>query len=186
MSDPFIGQIMMFGGNFAPRGWALCDGQLLAISQNQALFSILGTTYGGDGRTTFGLPNLRSRLAIHPGTGPGLNTYKLGQAGGVENVVLNQNQMPSHTHAVTAVAKGTNANGSSATPAGNTWADPLVVGSAKEVNAYANATPDQNMKAGNVVVTVGNTGGNQIHTNVQPFQCVNFIIAIMGNFPSRN
>ena len=96
--EPFIGQIVQFGGNFAPRGWALCDGQLLAISQNAALFSILGTTYGGDGRTTFGLPELRGRLALHPGNGPGLSNYQLGQRSGQEDVSLNVNQIPAHSH----------------------------------------------------------------------------------------
>ena len=96
--EPFIGMIVQFGGNFAPRGWALCDGQLMSIAQNSALFSILGTTYGGDGRTTFALPDLRSRVPIHPGQGPGLSRYVLGQAGGVESVTLTVNNMPSHNH----------------------------------------------------------------------------------------
>jgi microcystin-dependent protein len=100
--EPFIGQIMMFGGSFAPRGWAFCEGQLLPISQNAALFSILGTTYGGDGRSTFALPDLRGRVAIHPGSGPGLSNYRLGEKGGVESVALNVNQIPAHSHGISA------------------------------------------------------------------------------------
>ena len=110
MSSPFIGQIIMFGGNFAPRGWALCDGQLLPISQNSALFSILGTTYGGDGRTSFGLPELRGRVAMHPGNGPGLSSRRLGERSGVETVTLGATQVPAHGHNPVANAIG---------PAGN-------------------------------------------------------------------
>ncbi len=123
--EPFLGEILMFAGNFAPRGWAFCDGQILPISQNQALFSLLGTTYGGDGRTTFALPELRGRVAMHPGTGPGLSSRQLGEKSGVESVTL--------------------------------WG-----------------------------VSAQNTGGGQAHTNIQPFQCVNYIIALQGTFPSRN
>ena len=107
MSDPFIAEIIMFGGNFAPRGWAFCDGQLLSISSNSALFSILGTTYGGDGRTTFGLPDLRGRVAMHPGSGPGLTQRRLGEKSGMETVTLTTNQIPSHNHTATATASGT-------------------------------------------------------------------------------
>src|SRR6185295_12464655 len=115
MSEPFIGMIVMFAGNFAPRNWAFCNGQLLSIAQNTALFSILGTTYGGDGRTTFALPDLRGRVPIHPGQGPGTSNYSLGQQGGVENVTVTQNQLPAHSHGVNAVAQG----GNQASPVGN-------------------------------------------------------------------
>ncbi len=197
MSDPFIAEIIMFGGNFAPRGWAFCDGQLLSIAQNTALFSLLGTTYGGDGRTTFGLPDLRGRVAMHPGSGPGLTTRRLGEKSGVETVTLTTNQIPSHNHTATATASGTgtgtsygtDTQGNSGFVGGRTWSH---VGA----NLYVDATPGVAMKAGNVTldnltvtvdnVTVNNTGGNQSHTNVQPFQCVNFIIALVGVFPSRN
>ena len=197
MSDPFIAEIIMFGGNFAPRGWALCDGQLLSISSNSALFSILGTTYGGDGRTTFGLPDLRGRVAMHPGSGPGLTLRRLGEKSGMETVTLTTNQIPSHNHTATATASGTGTGTSYGTDTqgdngflgGRTWAH---VGA----NLYKDATPNVAMKAGNVTldnltvtvdnVTVNNTGGSQAHTNVQPFQCVNFIIALVGVFPSRN
>ena len=193
MSEPFLGEIIMFGGTFAPRGWAFCNGQLLAISSNSALFAILGTTYGGDGRTTFGLPNLQGRVAMHPGTGPGLTTRRLGQTGGVENVTLTTQEIPSHTHTPTVnttgavTAKAVNAGGNQISPSGNTWAD-----SGSNDRDYHTGTPDVDMNAAainntlNTTVTIGNTGGSQQHTNVQPFQCVNFIIALQGIFPSRN
>ena len=174
MSEPFIAEIIMFGGNFAPRGWALCDGQLLSISSNSALFSLLGTTYGGDGRTTFGLPDLRGRVAIHPGTGPGLSTYRLGQKAGAENVTLNLNQIPSHTHQAKAHAGPGNRN----TATGSAWSDDAGVSWA----AYTNTAPTANMHTG----AIANAGGSQSHTNIQPYLCVNFIIALVGVFPSRN
>jgi microcystin-dependent protein len=174
MSDPFIAEIIMFGGNFAPRGWALCDGQLLPISSNSALFSILGTTYGGDGRTTFALPDLRGRAAIHPGSGPGLSTYRLGQKAGVENVNLSINQIPSHTHQAKAFAGAGNKN----TAAGSAWSDDAGVSWA----AYSSSSPNADMHSG----AIANAGGSQPHTNIQPVLCVNFIIALVGVFPSRN
>ncbi len=175
MSDPFIGQITMFGGNFAPRGWALCDGQLLAISSNSALFSILGTTFGGDGRTTFGLPDLRGRVAIHPGNGAGLSSYDLGQKGGVETVTLTSKQLPSHSHTLNINnAQGTTLDGSDGYPAGNGTAIPPVGNWASSANATAASS------------AIGNTGGGQSHTNIQPYQCVNFIIALHGTYPSRS
>ncbi len=179
MSDPFIAEIIMFGGNFAPRGWAFCDGQLLSISSNSALFSILGTTYGGDGRTTFGLPDLRGRVAMHPGSGPGLTQRRLGEKSGVETVTLNTNQIPSHNHTATGTGQGTDIQGDDGFTGGKTWAH---VGA----NLYKDATPDVTMHAGNVTVTNANAGGNQSHTNIQPYLCVNFIIALQGVFPSRN
>lgn len=176
MASPFLAEIVMFGGNFAPRGWAFCDGQLLAISQNQALFSLLGTTYGGDGRTTFGLPDLRGRVPMHEGTGPGLSSRSLGQKGGAEDVTLTVQQMPSHSHTANAVGGTTAGNSNDAIS--NVWADDLGVSSA----TYHTGTPNGTMNS----QAIGNSGGNQSHTNVQPFQCVNFIIAIQGVFPSRN
>ncbi len=170
--EPFIGQIIMFGGNFAPRGWALCDGQLLPISSNSALFSILGTTYGGDGRTTFALPDLRSRVAIHPGRGPGLSDYRLGAKGGAENVTLTTAQIPAHNHAIQAANTGgddtnpTTANGFGVAP------DDL----------YIETAPGTTMQNG--IMT--QTGGGQSHTNIQPFLSVNFIIALQGVYPSRS
>jgi len=176
-SEPFIAEIIMFGGNFAPRNWAFCDGQLLAISQNTALFSLLGTTYGGDGRTTFALPDLRGRVAMHAGSGPGLTTRRLGEKSGVESVTLNAAQMPSHSH--TATVKGTNARGNSETPEGNTWA------SRSRDNDYSDiAVPDVTMKAN--TVTVSTSGGSQAHENMPPYLAVNYIIALQGLYPSRN
>jgi len=176
--EPFIGQIIMFGGNFAPRGWAFCNGQLLAISQNQALFSILGTTYGGDGRTTFGLPDLRGRVAMHPGTGPGLTPRRPGEKTGVEAVTLTANEIPSHTHPATvnAVAPAGTSNDAS----NNFWADDAGVSS-----ATYHAGP-ANIKMNADAVQIDSAGGNQSHTNLQPSQCVNFIISLQGIFPSRS
>jgi microcystin-dependent protein len=177
--NPFIGLICMFGGNFAPRGWAFCDGQLLSIAQNTALFSILGTTYGGDGRTTFALPDLRGRVAIHPGNGPGLSPKNLGQRGGTETNTLNQLQLPSHNH----TASGTVNLGTASNAASGSGAFlPISTGA----NFYSTAAGAAQMNAGAVSVTVGNTGNNQPVNNIQPFQCVSFIIALQGTFPSRN
>ncbi|MCP4432293.1 MAG: phage tail protein [Gammaproteobacteria bacterium] len=178
MSDPFLGEIIMFGGNFAPRGWALCEGQLLPISQNSALFSILGTTYGGDGRTTFGLPDLRGRVPMGPGNGPGLTSRHLGEKSGVENVTLTQNQMPAHSH--TATAHAVSPTGNSNDAAGNLWADDAGTASATYSSEGKNATMSPE------AISVQNTGGSRSHTNVQPFLCINFIIALVGVFPSRN
>ena len=194
MSEPFIGEIIMFGGTFAPRGWAFCDGQLLAISSNSSLFAILGTTYGGDGRTTFGLPNLQSRVAMHPGTGPGLTTRRLGQTGGVENVTLTTQEIPSHNHtatvnttgAVQARAQADN-TGNSNDPTNRIW--DRAAGSANPYGSggtLVNMSTDAINNTLSTTVTIGPAGGSQHHTNVQPFQCVNFIIALQGIFPSRN
>ncbi|NQZ24317.1 MAG: phage tail protein [Colwellia sp.] len=175
-SEPFLAQITMFGGNFAPRGWALCDGQLLAISSNTALFSILGTTYGGDGRTTFGLPDLRGRVAIHPGNGPGLSPRALGARGGQEMVTLTTAEMPSHNHDVK--LRGKDASGNSATPDGNSLA------TKRRTNIYSSAAPDVDMHVGSIAENY--SGGSQAHNNMMPFLGVNHIIALAGIFPSRN
>lgn len=176
MPDPLIGQIVMFGGNFAPRNWATCDGQLLLISQNSALFSILGTVYGGDGRTTFGLPDLRGRLPIHEGSGPGLTPRALGSPGGAEKVGLTEAHLPSHNHPL---------QGSTDQA---TEADPAASGGNKvpaqaELNIYTDSAPDTAMAANAIGASVG---GGQEHLNLMPFQVVNFIIALVGTFPSRN
>lgn len=180
MSEPFLGEIKMVGFNFAPRGWSFCDGQLLPIAQNTALFSLLGTTYGGDGRTTFGLPDLRGRVPIHVGSGPGLSSYRWGERGGVENVTLNVTQIPAHGHTAAGTANAVNGAGNSKTPTGNTWA------SLSRENAYSSAVADGTMAANNVNVTVNNAGGSQPHTNVQPFLSIYFCIALTGIFPSRS
>lgn len=173
--EGFIGEIKMFGGNFAPRGWAFCDGQLLSISQNTALFSILGTTYGGDGRTTFGLPDLRGRVPMHAGNGLGLSSYRIGQQGGVETTTITVANLPAHSHPYAAPAVSEDGNTSvptDAVPAGTKVLD-------KE---YSTGTPNTTMRGG----TVGNTGGNQAINNMQPYGVINYIIALQGVFPSRS
>jgi microcystin-dependent protein len=177
--DPFLGQILMFGGNFAPRGWALCDGQLLAISGNSALFSILGTIYGGDGRTSFALPDLRGRAPIHAGNGPGLTTRSLGQRSGAQSNVLNSHQLPSHTHVATphCVVTAGNAN----TASGNLWANDAGNQSATYSNTAGPVTP-----MATDAISVAPAGAGQPVNNMQPYQVINYIIALQGIFPSRN
>lgn len=170
MSSPFIAEIIMFGGNFAPRGWAFCDGQLLSISQNTALFSILGTTYGGDGRTTFALPDLRGRDAVHPGTGPGLPNVKLGERAGTHNVTLNANNIPSHTH---------NQRGNSGAPGESNPEDGVCANSAAVGDLYA-ASANVDMGATTAF------GSGQSFAVTEPFLGINHIIALVGLFPSRN
>lgn len=172
MSEPYIGEIRMFAGNFAPRGWAFCDGQLLAVSQNDALFSLLGTIYGGDGRTTFGLPDLRGRIPIHAGQGPGLSERRLGSKGGAEKVTLTVNQLPSHSHQPTA----TDDTNPTVEPAGRVTGHPVK-------NIYR-APPDNSLNFNTAAIT--NVGGSRSHTNLMPFLCVHFIIALVGIYPSRH
>jgi microcystin-dependent protein len=174
MSEPFLGEIRMFGGNFAPTGWAMCNGQLMAISQNTALFSILGTTFGGNGTTTFGLPDMRGRAPVHQGSGPGLSTYVLGQMTGSENVTLSQNQMPIHSHIVNADSNG----GGKTTPTSNFPG--AVSGTAAEKIYSSASTTTMNP------VMIANAGGSQPFPIIQPILCVTFIIALVGIFPSRN
>lgn len=172
MSEPFIGEIRMFGFNFAPRGWAMCNGQLLAIAQNTALFSLLGTTYGGNGQTTFALPELRGRVPMHWGQGPGLSPYSQGQMGGSETVTLVTTQIPAHSHTVQCSSDDA------------TSGDPFnCVPSAFPQKIYAGApTPGRVMNP--TMITGG--GSNQPHANIQPYCVVNFCIALEGIFPSRN
>ncbi len=182
--EPFIGEIIMFGGNFAPRGWAFCNGQLLQISQNTALFSILGTIYGGDGRTTFGLPDMRDRAPMHAGTGPGLTQRRLGQKLGTDTVTLSATNLPSHTHQLSAHAVVTDTDKD--VPAATTSLG-AIPGSAMGFffpNLYgADTGALVDMAAEALLAT---TGGGSAHANQQPFQKVNFIIALQGIFPSRN
>ncbi|WP_428742990.1 phage tail protein [Tenacibaculum sp.] len=195
--DPFIGEIVMFGGNFAPRGWAFCDGQLLPISQNTALFSILGTTYGGDGRTTFALPDLRGRAPIGPRQGPGLSDYRLGQRSGQETVTLNVTQIPSHNHATqnnpstdqhillstNDAVNETPAPGD--VPAVGNYMNGLTSQKVKNFGPATNVVNGQTISA-NAGLNILNTGGNLAHNNMQPFVAINYIIALVGIFPSRN
>jgi microcystin-dependent protein len=174
MATPFLGEIRMFAGNFAPRGFAFCSGQILSIAQNTALFSLLGTTYGGNGTTTFALPDLRGRVPIHQGQGPGLSNYVLGQMTGVENVTLLPTQMPSHNHLVNAVGAGGNQD----SPVNGY---PAVESTGTSKN-YSNGGTTGQMASN----TVATTGGGQPHTNVQPCTCINFIIALEGIYPARN
>jgi microcystin-dependent protein len=174
MSDPYVGEIRMVGFNFAPSGWAFCNGQLLPISQNAALFALIGTFYGGNGTSNFALPNMQSCVPIHPGTGNGLSTYLIGQTGGVERVALQSSQMPIHTHSVGVV----NAGGNEASPSGNY---PAIESTGTSLN-YSNGTPNATLNA----ATIGNAGGTTPVSVIQPYLCVNFIIALVGIFPSRN
>jgi len=171
MSEPFVGEIRMFAGNFAPRSWAFCDGQLLAIPQNDALFSLFGTIYGGDGRTTFGLPDLRGRIPIHAGQGPGLTDRRLGTKAGQENVTVTTQQLPSHTHQLQADSGAANEH----IVTGN------VLAQAPSSIYIDGGSPDATMAAN----AISNTGGSGSHTNIQPFLCVHFIVALFGIYPSR-
>lgn len=171
--EPFIGQIIMFAGNFAPRGWAFCEGQLLAISQNTALFSILGTLYGGDGRTTFALPDLRGRVPLHPGNGPGLTPRSLGQRSGTETNTLNTAQIPPHNHSASIPAKE---EANAEVPNNNVIAGAGFDG--------FGATPDSGVTMS--PFNTSNTGGGLPVNNMQPFLSVNFIIALTGIYPSRS
>jgi len=176
--DPFMAQIIMFGGNFAPRGWALCNGQILPISQNQALFSLLGTTYGGDGRTTFALPDFRGRSVIGTGNGPGLTPRTLGQSGGQESVTLTVAEMGPHNHTATLIAE--NAVGSKANPKDN------MLGATPNSKIYAPVTSGSDKVMGSGSITVNNNGGNLGHPNMGPYNVVNYIISLTGVFPSRS
>jgi microcystin-dependent protein len=177
MSDPFIAEIRMFGGNFAPTGWALCNGQLMSISMDTApLFSLLGTTYGGDGVTTFGLPNLQGSAPVQAGQGAGLSLRVLGEVGGSPTVTLLQSQMPQHTHTALAFDD----SGDSTDPTARTWAQALEGGVG---DALYSAGPVPNLTMGEQ--TVMPTGGSQPHNNMQPYLTVTFIIALQGIFPQR-
>jgi microcystin-dependent protein len=166
MSTPFLGEIKIISWNFAPAGWAFCNGQLLPINQNQALFSILGTNYGGNGQTTFGLPNLQGRTPFHTGNG-----HTLAETGGEMAHTLTLQELPTHNHIVNA----STAPGILISPSNNTWA-------VTTQNPYSSGSPDSTMNPG----TISNVGGSQAHNNMQPFLVLNFIIALQGIFPSRN
>lgn len=202
MSEPFLGTVMIWAPNFAPRGWALCAGQILPIAQNTALFSLLGTNYGGDGKTTFGLPNLQGRVPVGQGQSPGTMAYTIGQTGGAETVTLSVEEMPRHEHAATFTSTGlpqvditvnatTTQAGSDAPTAGSQLGD--VVPNSTRIYAPGGGTQvplggASAQLAGHVqgTVAVSPTGGSQPFSVVQPFQVLNYVIALNGLFPSRN
>ena len=200
--DTFIGQIIMFAGNFAPRDWAFCDGELLPISQNQSLYSILGTTYGGDGRTTFGLPDFRGRVPIGQGQGNGLTSRIMGEQIGIEDITLSTAQMPIHSHAaettisgssVTAKLKASSAEGTTNVPLNNYLAKPSNIG-LQSINMYdssadiemASDAIEIDLSAVTANTTSDDTGGNSAHNNIQPSLVMNYIICVNGVYPSRS
>ena len=172
MSEPFLAEVRLVGFNFAPRGWAFCDGQVLPINQNQSLYSLLGTTYGGDGRTSFALPDMRGRCAVHRGDNGGLDVA-LGQKGGQETHTLTSAEMPSHNHSEHAAS--TDASAGSDDPAGGVLAN-------NGANNFSSGNPNASLGS----VTIANAGGGQAHENMQPFLALNYCIALRGLFPSRN
>jgi len=171
MAQPYVGELRIFAGNFAPAGWQFCEGQLMPISENETLFQLIGTTYGGDGQSTFALPDLRGRVPIHQGTGGGVS-YTLAQTGGAEEVTLSISQIPSHSHPML----GASGNGAQANPKNN------VLASSTLVKLYSGEAPDTAMAATSITAI----GGNLPHTNFQPYLCVNYIISLFGIFPSQN
>jgi microcystin-dependent protein len=176
MANPFIAEIRMFGGNFAPSGWATCDGQILPITQNTALFSIVGTNFGGNGTTNFGLPNFQGSAPLGQGNGAGLSPRNIGEAGGVPTVTLLLGQMAVHSHSISCF----NSAGSSLTPGGNIWSDS---GLGRGDQVYTNAIgTGPTMNNG----VIGMSGGNVPHNNMPPFLTVTFIIALRGTYPARN
>ncbi len=180
MSEPFIAEIRIFAGTFAPRNWSLCNGQILSIAQNTALFSLLGTTFGGDGRTTFALPNFQGAVPLGPGQGPGLPDYVLGEVGGAPTITLGVTQLPAHTHVPACLSTSPNP-APQLSPQGNVWG---VAGSrrvpASLYKAAVGTAAQMNVQA------IGAAGGSQPHNNMQPYLGVNFVIALQGIFPSRN
>ncbi len=171
MGEPFVGEIRMFAGNFPPNGWAFCEGQTMPISENEVLFQLIGTTYGGDGEETFNLPNLASRVPMHMGTGPDGNTYQIGEMGGVESVTLSVQQIPIHNHAVICSLDP----GDATQPAGNVPAQNA------SVTLYRAQDGNQAMSTN----AVSPVGGSQPHENLQPYLCINFILSLFGVFPSQ-
>ena len=171
--EPYIGEIRMFAGNFPPNGWMFCEGQTLSIAENESLFQLIGTTYGGDGEETFNLPNLASRVPIHMGTAPSGTTYQIGQMAGTEQETLTVQQIPIHTHSLLA----TNDTGTSFTNGNNVLASTT----GATTLAYGTDAPRVNLNA----AAIGPVGGSQPHENTQPFLCINFIISLFGIFPSQ-
>ncbi|MEM7214391.1 MAG: tail fiber protein [Pseudomonadota bacterium] len=183
MSEPFIAEVRIWANNFAPRSWAYCDGQLLPISQNTALFSLLGTTYGGDGRTDFGLPNLQGRACMHPGRGPGLTARRLGETGGSTTVTLNINEVPNHDHEVMSASQRTD-TGTSRNPIENKFAIDVEFGT--EGKGYSSVPASSPPLTAMASQAVSITGGSQAHDNDQPYLALGFCIALEGIYPSRS
>ena len=180
--NAYIGAIAIFAGNFAPKNWAFCQGQILSIAQNTALFSILGTTYGGNGTTTFALPDMRGRVPVSQGQGNGLSNYTLGQRSGSETVTVNINQMPAHTHVLSLALNVKDAAGNSRTPVGNVLAN----AAGGVVAPYSTASPDTTMASGALSGVTG-IAGSSLPTSIrQPYLVLNYIICLYGIFPSRN
>ncbi|MBT9314086.1 phage tail protein [Leptothoe spongobia] len=177
MADPFIGEIRIFAGNFAPRNWAFCDGSTLSISQNQALFAVLGTTYGGDGRTTLGLPDLQGRAPMHAGSGTGLTRRTLGEKGGAETQTFTEAQMPSHTHAEVAVPQNRRTSSGTAIPTNHALG---LVDDSQDI--YGD--PSNLVAMASTSITSAGSG-SESRSNMQPFLAINYIIALEGTFPSR-
>ncbi len=172
MSQPFVGEIRMFGGSFAPSGWAFCDGSLIPISENDVLFNLIGTTYGGDGQENFALPNLQGRIPIHAGQGPGISqNYQIGETGGTEQVTLSVNQIPIHNHALIASTDPAN----TPNPGNNVLSAPVTA------RPFYQSTPNVGMNPGILAVA----GGSQPHDNMMPFMVVTFIISLFGIYPSQ-
>lgn len=174
MGEPYIGEIRMFGGSFPPAGWAFCEGQLMAISENDALFTLIGTTYGGDGQETFALPDLQGRIPLHMGTGPDGTTYTIGEKAGVESVTLTVNQIPTHTH----VPIANSTAGTVSSPAGATWS---AAGTGEQIFSEPPNPPAGTMHVNGILPT----GGSQPHDNMAPYLVISFIISLFGVFPSQ-
>jgi microcystin-dependent protein len=172
MSNPFVGEIRLFAGNFAPLGWVFCQGQLLPIAEYETLFNLIGTTYGGDGQTTFGVPDLQGRVPVHQGALAGGSTYTLGQKAGVENVTITASQMPTHSHAFAA----SQASGTQVGPGAN------LLGASSSIAMYTSQVPNVSFNP----AAIGVYGGSQPHDNLQPYVCVSFIISLFGIYPSSN
>jgi len=179
MAQPYVGEIRMFGGNFPPNGWMFCDGNLLPISENETLFQLIGTTYGGDGQSTFALPDLRGRLPLHFGQGPDGTTYIMAETGGVEEVTLTTQQIPTHTHPMFCSSGG----GQNSSNPANAVASVSDLSQFNDLTVAPNTAP--NAQLGTPGFLSDATGGSQPHENKMPFLCINFIISLFGIFPSQ-
>jgi microcystin-dependent protein len=184
--DAFTGEVKLFAGNFAPRGWAFCDGQEMQITQNTALYALLGNQFGGNGRTTFALPDLRGRVAVGPRRGNGLSNFTQGQQGGSKTNTLNTSQLPSHSHTASGVIRASSAKATSKDPTGNYFASAIQVDGRNEFEVFSyTSSKNVDMNADAINVTVGTTGSSKEFNNLQPFLAINYIICLYGTFPPR-